>query len=136
MYYYRITESAALPEISAHRPFRAVVVADSAVSTEWQAGVSRWLVTSGCLYMMAIGVACSTWDDSVDIANIDAFPEREVPPESFVMTTWHEDEPIKEVFWFAKMNGHHADVEIENSLVIHVGDEDQRAVFREIWQDA
>jgi hypothetical protein len=85
--YLRIQPEAALTAASARLPTRVVVVVDSEVSPEWQEVASTWLVQSGCLYMMAWGHNCSSWDDSVDVANIEEFKSRDIPPDRFVMTT-------------------------------------------------
>jgi len=100
--YLHIKPETALPDIGALAPFRAVVIVEAVVSPEWQSLVSDWLVRSGCLYMMAWGTNCSSWDDSVDMANVQQFDCGEIPEDGFVMTTWHEKEPLGEVFWFAK----------------------------------
>ncbi len=42
-----------LPEVSANAPFKAVVVIEESVSPERRAEISKWLVQSGCIYMMA-----------------------------------------------------------------------------------
>jgi hypothetical protein len=89
-------------------PSKFVVVVEAEVSCEWQKRVSDWIVTSGCLYMMAWGRECSTWDDSVDWANIDLYGTLPIPESQFVITTWHNDEPLAEVFWFAKRVAQHA----------------------------
>lgn len=81
--------------------------------------VSKWLVQSGCVYMMAWGKDCNLWDDSVDWANIEQFQYNEIPDESFVMTTWHEDETLKDVFWFAKNVAYHGEYEFLNTLILH-----------------
>ena len=78
-----------------------MVILEGDYGADWQDEVSRWLVDSGCLYMMAWGPRCSSWDDSVDWANIGSFGDEEIPDAAFVMTTWHDDEPLDEVFWFA-----------------------------------
>ena len=53
------------------RPFKCLILVTEKVAGPWQHSVSEWLVASGCLYMMAWGVNCSSWDDSVDIANLE-----------------------------------------------------------------
>ncbi len=85
-------------------PFAAVVLIDMTVNAEWRHTVSEWLVDQGCLYMMAHGDNCSLWDDSVDIANLEAFDWNfdDIPDNKHVTTTWHEDESLEEVFFFAK----------------------------------
>ena len=69
--------------------------------------------------MMAWGKDCNLWDDSVDWANIEQFQYNEIPDESFVMTTWHEDETLKDVFWFAKNVAYHGEYEFLNTLILH-----------------
>ena len=71
------------------------------VNSEWRQTVSEWLVDQGCLYMMAHGDECSLWDDSVDIANLEAFDWNfdDIPEDKHVTTTWHENESLEEVFF-------------------------------------
>jgi hypothetical protein len=118
--YLQLKPGSELPNISALSPFRAVVVIDEEVTPEWQNLVSSWLVKSGCLYMMAWGTGCSTWDDSVDFANLEAFNYSDIPEDQFVMTTWHEEEPLNDVFWFAKNNAFHPTIELPNTLILHI----------------
>ena len=74
----------------------------------------------GCLYMVAWGANCSSWDDSVDWANIEAFDFKQIPEDRFVMTTWHEDQPLSEALWYAKHNAFHPTIELQHTLLIHV----------------
>jgi hypothetical protein len=104
-----------------HKPSRVIVVLDSEQSRDWQSQISRWLISIGCLYMMAWGPGCSSWDDSVDHANAEAFAFGPIPEECDAMTTWHESEPLKEVMWFAKNCAFHPCVELTRTLVLHVG---------------
>lgn len=109
------------PPIDALRPFKAVLVLDQAVPDEWQRLVSDWLVSSGCLYMMAWGAGCSSWDDSVDDASIFANDFNEIPDDKFVVTTWHDDESLSETFWFASHTACHPTVPLNNVIIIDVG---------------
>ena len=118
--YLQIQPDSTLPNISSLKPFRAVVIIEESVTPEWQSKVSDWLVKSGCLYMMAWGNNSSTWDDSVDHANIELFNYEEIPLDQFVMTTWHEKESLKEVFYFSKHSASHSIVKISNTLLLHV----------------
>ena len=102
-----------------------VVVVEAEVSPDWQSIVSNWIVGSGCLYMMAWGVECSSWDDSVDIANLEEFKFGEIPEDRFVMTTWHADEPLAEVFWFSKNNAFHPTVELQRTVLLHISAENR-----------
>jgi hypothetical protein len=112
-------EAQELPAIETS-PFRAIVLVREGVSNEWRNRVSDWLVASGCLYMLAWGIDCSIWDDAVDWANISEFDFKPIPPERFVMTTWHENESIEEVFWFAKNCASHPTVAIDADMILDI----------------
>jgi hypothetical protein len=96
------------------------VIAEESVTTEWQGKVSDWLVKSGCKYMMAWGMNCSSWDDSVDYALLEKFNFGDIPDDNFVMTTWHENEPLKEAFGYVKNTAIHQTIEIENTFLLHI----------------
>ena len=127
--YLQLQPDLTLPDISALKPFRVVVVIEEAVTPEWQSQVSTWLVASGCLYMMAWGVNCSSWDDSVDLANLAAFGYGDIPEDKFVMTTWHEGESLKDVYRFSKESAIHPAVEIDNILLLHISKSNIEKVF-------
>lgn len=134
--YVRVLPGVPPPANSNSQPFRAVVIVEAAVSSEWQALVSDWLVKTGCLYMMAWGTKCSTWDDSVDIANLEQFDFGEIPDDSFVMTTWHADEPLNEVFWFSKNNAFHPTVDLKRTVLLHIAEVDREAELIKSYADA
>jgi hypothetical protein len=118
--YVHLPPEGELPALIVSRPFRAVLVLEVEVGAIWQGTVSSWIVESGCLYALSVGPACSSWDTSIDVANLDKFDFGEVPPDHFVMTTWHENEPLSEVFWFAKHNAFHPTESLQATLLIHV----------------
>ncbi|MDC3256352.1 hypothetical protein OAU93_03010 [bacterium] len=123
MTYFHLTSSSALPDICSSRPFRAVVIVEDTVGADRQSEISKWLVESGCLYMMAWGNDCGSWDDSVDIANLEEFDYAEIPDDRLVMTTWHSEETIAEVFWFCKNCAFHPTVDISNDMILHLSPE-------------
>ena len=73
-------------------------VSDPAVTPGEQTELSRAIATSGCRYALCRGVGCSSWDDSLDEASVVA--EIDGRPQPFLMTTWHEDEPLEDVLEF------------------------------------
>jgi hypothetical protein len=117
--YLHLEPESVLPEI-VKEPTRMIVVVEAEVSPDWQALVSDWIVHSGCLYMMAWGVACSSWDDSVDWANIDKYGDDPIPEDGFVLTTWHAGEPLEEVFWFSKNCATHPTVDLDRTLILDI----------------
>jgi len=58
--------------------------------------VARAFVASGCRYAVCSGIDSSAWDDAVDIAYMSHVP---APDDGtrFVMTSWHGDEPMRDV---------------------------------------
>jgi hypothetical protein len=137
--YLRIWEGEPLPAIEAFGPFKCVIIIQSPPSQTWQTLVSEWLVASGCLFMMAWGVGCSGWDDSVDYANIDAWSGQEIPDDSFIMTTWHDDEPLSEVLGFARVAADQGHVDTTICLLIDIGTESRRDQmlhdYAQAWRD-
>jgi hypothetical protein len=119
----------AIPSQIDLKPFKAVVAVEAIVTPEWQSLVSDWLVRSGCLFMMAWGQDCSAWNDSVDDAHLESFGYAEIPKDQFVMTTWHADEPLSEVFWFSKHCASHPTVEIGSTLLLHISPENREQEF-------
>lgn len=119
--YVHLPPGSELPSIGESGPFRAVLVLEQAVADDWQGRVSEWLVESGCLYMMAWGVGCSSWDDSVDWANHTVVGLDEIPEDRFVMTTWHDDESLAETFWFAGFSAYHPTVSLEQIAIVDIG---------------
>ncbi|MCP4080405.1 MAG: hypothetical protein GY743_09160 [Planctomycetaceae bacterium] len=96
---------------------------EDVVGADRQAEISKWLVESGCLYMMAWGNDCGSWDTSVDIANLEEFDDAEIPDNRLVMTTWHPQETVAEVFWFCKNCAFHPTVDISNDMILHLSPE-------------
>ena len=102
------------------RPFKAVVIIATSFKPEQQTTISKWLVEQGCLYMMAWGDNCSSWAESVLLANRKAFTTPEIPDQSLVMTTFHDTESLKDVFWYAKHTAMHPCHKLENVLLLHL----------------
>lgn len=128
MTYLRLEPGSMVPKIT-YGPSRMVVVVEEDVSDEWRARVSDWIVRSGCLYMMAWGINCSSWDDSVNWANIDEFGIKSIPEASFVVTTWHDDEPLGEVFWYSKNCALHSVVNLERTIILHISKQERSDEF-------
>jgi hypothetical protein len=120
MKYIQLTDTAPLPNVAALRPFKAVVIVEATVDAARQAAVSEWLVGSGCLYMMTWGQGCSSWNDAVNLANLEAFNFADIPDTQLVITTCHENQPLHEVFWFSKYTAMHPCFPLDNILLLHL----------------
>jgi hypothetical protein len=107
-----------------------IVISDATVSEEEQREISREIVKTGCRYALAYGHACSSWDDSIDLADIEAGEN----PHRFIMTTWHDDEPIEDVVDFWWLNTAFEDYVPENFGVFFIGSNPslERAVIQRI----
>lgn len=133
--YIHLAPDSAPPEIGTG-PSKFVVVVEAEVPGEWQKRVSDWIVASGCRYMMAWGRKCSTWDDSVDWANIDQWGACSIPESEFVVTTWHDDEPLAEVFWFAKTVAQHAYIDLVNTVILDISTATRRDELLRLFEAA
>jgi hypothetical protein len=134
--YIRLNSGDLPPELDDFSPFKAVLIIEANVDPEWQATVSRWLADVGCRYMLAWGNACSSWDDSVDVANLEQFDYGDIPEDEFIMTTWHENEPLEETLWFAKTTAHHPTVKLHNVLFLHIGANDREQEISALFDAA
>jgi len=108
-----------------------IVNNDLQISTTAQNAISRALVTFGCRYAVCMGHNCSSWDDSVDYANIENDPE--LTPEKFVMTTWHSDESVELIAHFFLNCTSFSDNTFDNFLVLSIGRND--ALLAEIQRE-
>lgn len=73
---------------------------DSSITPAEQNHISDRIVAEGCRYAVCGGIDCSSSHDAVDWAHLVTDPDYHPPDETFVMTTWHEDESPAEVIWF------------------------------------
>lgn len=135
-HYLHLPPGSPPPDIGHLAPFRAVVIIEAQVRADWQWQVSDWLVASGCLYMMAWGHDCTTWDDSVDIANLEAFDYGDIPEDRDVWTTWHNDQPLGEVFDFCKRLARHPAVKLPRVVLVHIAAQGDEAGMLEAYAAA
>lgn len=96
-------------------------IADPAVAPDEQIHLSREIVRQGCRYAVCAGNQCSSWDDSIDAADLER-NSWEVNQTNFVMTTWHPEESIQEIAGFFLNNTCLDNWIAEKLLVVVVGD--------------
>ena len=137
-HYVQLTPGDPFPSIAEFAPFKAVVILNAHYSGEWQDEVSRWLVDSGCRYMLAWGPDCTTWDDSVDYASIIKHLPEETPDSDFVMTTWHSDQTLEDVFWQAQFNAQlsYDDVELNETVLLDVSRTNRERDMLTLWEQS
>ncbi|HAF41382.1 MAG TPA: hypothetical protein DCG90_06380 [Sphingobium sp.] len=133
--YLHVSPDQPMPHIKA-RPDRAILIAERPVSQAWRDDVAAWLVSSGCLYFVTWGEACEGWHDAVDWAALKAFDFGEIPDDKFVMTTWHNKEPLSETLWFAGNCASHPDVDLTETVIVHVSAVERRAEILALYRDS
>ena len=133
-YVHLSTEDA--PPNLAKQPYKMVVVAETAVSNEWREQIAEWIYEVGSRYVVAWGEACEEWHDSVDFANLEAFNYGAIPDKDHVMTTWHSDEPLSEAFWFAGFCAEHPDVELSDTVILHIAEQGREDAILQAYQAA
>ena len=83
---------------------------------------------------MASGIDCTLWDDSVDFAHLEIHDWGDIPDDQFVMTTWHDDETLSDVFWNANMAIFHPpEVSINHLVILDITDKARENEMRELF---
>ncbi|WP_443094132.1 DUF7684 family protein [Pseudoduganella umbonata] len=49
---------------------------------------------------------------------------------AFVVTTWHDDEQLPEVFWFARHVVEHPRLALDRVLIVHIAAEPREQAWR------
>lgn len=124
------------PPPLAHRPFCAVIVIEVAAREDWRGRIAEWLVESGCLYAVTWGRDCEKWHDSVDDANLREFDHGDIPDDRFVMTTWHENEPLREALWFVGQCASHPTVSLNDTIIVDVSPEPREAALLRAFHES
>jgi hypothetical protein len=87
------------PELVADRQCSVLIFdPNKEIDSKWQWEISKWLVKSQCKLMMAWGPNSSSWDDSVDFAELES--SGYTASDDACMTTWHDKEPFCETLEF------------------------------------
>lgn len=107
-----------------------LVVGDAELSPTEQSLLSERFVRSGCRYAVCFGPTSSTWDDAIDMVGV--MDEAEGRPSRFVMTTWHDHEPLEDtVDFFARCASFEGWSTEEYVVVVLGGAETDVSVVRE-----
>jgi len=86
--------------------------------------------------MMAWGKDCSSWDDAVDIANLEQFDYGDVPEDRSVMTTWHNDQALSDVLDFCKRQADHPTVKLRHTVLLHIAEHSDSARLLKAYAEA
>ncbi len=117
-------------------PFCVVIVSEVSANPSWRNRVAEWLVEGRCLFVVAWGVECKDWHDTVDWAVLEAFNFGDIPDDKFVMTTWHDDEPLSEALWFAGHCAFHPHVELEKTVILHIAEKANCSAMLKTYADS
>ena len=133
--YLHLAPDSDFPALADLPLFKAILIIDADVAemTMWE--TSRALVAAGCLYASVWGTQCEAWHDAIDDAFLEATNYEDVAPEQAVTSTWHEDEELGEVFWFAKHRAVHP-AELRETLILHIADAPRRDELEAVYRDA
>jgi hypothetical protein len=52
------------------------------------------------------------------------------------MTSWHSDEPISEAFWFAEHCAIHPNVELLETIILHISGESRCLAMLQTYRDS
>ena len=76
-----------------------VAIYDGAISSESRNSLCDALIAQGCRNGVFWGYDCSVWDDSLDWAFLATDPNFNPPNSRFVMSSWHDNEPLEEALF-------------------------------------
>lgn len=111
----------AVPSFALGEDFKCVIWTSCAMENAWRNQVSEALVANRLRYMLAGGLDGTIWDDAVDWAYIVTDPDFDPPDDRFVMTEWHDDEPLENVLWCAFKTATFDELWFDQLLVLWVG---------------
>lgn len=134
--YLHLAPEDALPAIEHLTPFIAIVLVEDEVTEMWQWEVCRWLASSGCRYMLAWGSDCEAWKEAVEEANQEAFDYDDIPPESLVIATSHDNEEWEDVFWYAKHRTAHPAYVLATTVIVHIAKTVRKEELESLYADA
>jgi hypothetical protein len=100
-----------------------LVAFDESITADEQSGLSDEFVKRGCRYAVCAGSDCSSWSDSIDMGYLATDPGHGPLDERFVMTSWHDDEPLEAVAEFFVQNTSFDRFEARRFLVVCLGGE-------------
>lgn len=134
--YLQLKHEALLPDISGFKPFLAVLVVEEPVTADWRNLVSRWLVKSGCLYMMSWGKDSIAWDEAVDMANIAQFNNGEIPEDELVLIAEHKDDTLEQFLREAKISATQDCADFVNTLILHISQVDKEHELLRLYSES
>lgn len=117
------------------KKFKCLILIEREVSREFQWEVSKALVEAGCLFSLAWGIDCTSWDDSVDCAFLEHYDYGEYPEDKFVMTTWHENQTLEETVEFAKTCTDYSEVTLDEILVLDFGTQERAGLIKKLYEN-
>lgn len=94
-----------------------LVIASPWVSEVQRDRITSDIVSSPCQYALTFGHDCKVWHDVIDETCVGGG----APEDRFLMTTWHDDEPIEDVIHFLWWNTFYEDFESERLAVVIIG---------------
>jgi hypothetical protein len=120
--------------------FILLIVNNSEVIVNHYGKKAKELINSGLAYLCACGIDCEKIHDIFDEENVrmEIDQEIETDEDNVIMTTWHQDESIKEsLFYFlyntATTEKYYSDC--KTSLVLTIGDSNESENIRKYLEN-
>lgn len=98
-----------------------LIIGTTVASAKQRYQIALNIVNSRCQYVVTFGHDCELWHDSID----ESCQDDTTPHGRFLMTTWHDNEPLDDVVDFFWWNTSYADFESERLAVILIGAENE-----------
>ena len=115
--YLALAEHDDLSKIRQSGPFKCAILLAGHLSPDWRDALIEKLLDAGCVYAMVYGPECEKFHDRID----EIAAEKIWADERVIMTTWHGNETLSELFHFAKFAANHPDIDTEEVLIADIG---------------
>ena len=91
------------------------------IDPDWQLEMAKKIALAMPVLAAAWGPGTTSWDDAIDDSAIIGQIEGWLPKDLFILTTWHDDEPLAETVDFLATNIKYEDAPIDKLLILNMG---------------
>ena len=120
--YVKFDRDKPLPGDLGFSDFKCIVLLSGRLDQAHMDNIINWLLDEGAVYVMAHGQDCEKFHDNVDDAVMALGEESR-----FVITTWHNEEPVSEVLWSGKHCADHPDFDSNRVVIVDTSSVSRRA---------
>ncbi|MBL4786889.1 MAG: hypothetical protein JKY49_15860 [Cohaesibacteraceae bacterium] len=128
--YVSLIDQGDLPKLGDLKSFTCIILIGESTPVAHQLEICKWLVDSGCKWIMAFGQDCEIWHDTS--CSVVADMTSDTTAGQNIMTTSHRDQTIDEVLALAKLSMQ----KFDNILMLDVGEDGNQDMLQTLFDEA